>query len=54
LARITEEKAFPNMRGIQFVLDEFGKTDPKAKVANPADFVDVSFLRNLEKEGMFR
>ena len=42
------------MRGIQFVLDEFGKTDPKAKVANPADFVDVSFLRNLEKEGMFR
>jgi ABC-type nitrate/sulfonate/bicarbonate transport system substrate-binding protein len=54
LAQITEEKAFPDMRGIQFVLDEFGKKDAKAKVANPADFVDVSFLKNLEKEGMFR
>jgi NitT/TauT family transport system substrate-binding protein len=53
LAQITEEKPFPDMRGIQFVLDEFGKKDPKAKVANPADFVDVSFLKNLEKEGMF-
>ncbi len=54
LARITEDKAFPDMRGIKFVLDMFGKTDPKARVANPADFVDVSFLKNLEKEGMFR
>jgi NitT/TauT family transport system substrate-binding protein len=54
LARIIEEKPFPNMRGIQFVLDEFGKKDPNAKVANPADFVDLSFLKNLEKEGMFR
>ena len=54
LARITEEKPYPNMRGIQFVLDELGKKDPKARTANPADFVDVSFLNNLEKEGMFR
>ena len=54
LARITEEKPYPNMRGIQFVLDELGKKNPKARTANPADFVDVSFLNNLEKEGMFR
>ncbi len=54
LARIIEDKPFPSMRGIQFVLDELGKTDPKAKSANPADFVDVSFLKNLEKEGVFR
>ncbi len=54
LAQITDGKPFPDMRGIQFVLDEFGKRDPKAKVANPADFVDVSFLKNLENEGMFR
>ena len=54
LAQITEEKAFPDMRGIQFVLDEFGKKVAKAKAATPADFVDVSFLKNLEREGMFR
>jgi NitT/TauT family transport system substrate-binding protein len=54
LVQVTEEKPFPDLRGIQFVLDEFGKKDPKAKVANPADFVDVSFLKNLENEGMFR
>ena len=54
LAQITEEKPFPDMRGIRFVLDELGKKDPRAKVANPTDFVDVSFLKNLENEGMFR
>jgi NitT/TauT family transport system substrate-binding protein len=54
LAQITDGKPFPDLRGIQFVLDEFGKKDPKAKIANPADFVDVSFLKNLENEGVFR
>ena len=54
LAQITEERPFPDMRGIQFVLDVFGKTEPKAKTANPGDFADVSFLKNLEREGMFR
>ncbi len=54
LAQISEERPFPDMRGIKFLLDVFGKTDPKAKLANPPDFVDVSFLKNLEREGMFR
>jgi ABC-type nitrate/sulfonate/bicarbonate transport system substrate-binding protein len=40
----------PNDRAIQAVLER--ESDPKLKGASPADFVDASFLRDIEKSGM--
>jgi NitT/TauT family transport system substrate-binding protein len=40
----------PSDKALQALLDR--ETDPKAKSAKPADFVDVSFLREIEKSGL--
>jgi len=40
----------PSDKALQALLDR--ESDPKAKSAKPADFVDVSFLRDIEKSGM--
>ncbi|MGF7160828.1 NitT/TauT family transport system substrate-binding protein [Rhodoligotrophos appendicifer] len=42
----------PTPASIQFILDR--KTDPKAKTMTPADFVDLSVLDELDKEGFFK
>ena len=41
---------FPSDKDLQALLDR--ETDPKAKSFKPADLVDVSFLREIEKSGM--
>jgi ABC-type nitrate/sulfonate/bicarbonate transport system substrate-binding protein len=40
----------PNDKGLQAVLDR--ETDPKAKTVSPADFIDPSFFKEIEKSGM--
>jgi ABC-type nitrate/sulfonate/bicarbonate transport system substrate-binding protein len=40
----------PNDKAIQAVLER--ESDPKLKSASPADFVDASFFRDIEKSGM--
>jgi NitT/TauT family transport system substrate-binding protein len=40
----------PSDKALQALLER--ESDPKAKSAKPADFVDVSFLRDIEKSGM--
>jgi hypothetical protein len=40
--------------GVKFVLDFIGEQRPAAKGKNPADFVDVRFLKQLEAEGFFK
>ena len=47
------KKPYPTLKGIQFMLDELAPTMPKAKDAKPEQFVDLSFLQELEKEGFF-
>jgi NitT/TauT family transport system substrate-binding protein len=43
----------PTLKGIQFLLDEVAAKMPNAKTAKPEQFVDLSLLQQLEKEGFF-
>jgi NitT/TauT family transport system substrate-binding protein len=47
------KKPYPTMKGIQFMLDVLVPTLPNAKNFKPEQFVDLSFLQELEKEGFF-
>jgi len=38
---------------LQFLLDRLAPSMPQAKMAKPEQFVDMSFLQELEKEGFF-
>jgi ABC-type nitrate/sulfonate/bicarbonate transport system substrate-binding protein len=46
---VTDALPIPNDEAIQAELDR--ETDPKAKSFKPADFMDLSFLREIEKSG---
>jgi NitT/TauT family transport system substrate-binding protein len=45
------EKPYPTLRGIQMILGELGAKDPKAQAAKPEQFVDVSFMIELDTSG---
>ena len=47
------KKPYPTLKGIQFILDMLAPQMPEAKNAKPEQFVDLSFLQELEKEGFF-
>ena len=47
------KRPYPTLKGIQFLLDEFSPQLPQAKNARPEQFVDLSLLQELEKEGFF-
>ncbi len=47
------KKPYPTLKGIQFMLDMLAPTMPQAKNAKPEQFVDLSFLQELDKEGFF-
>jgi hypothetical protein len=40
----------PNDKALQAVLER--ETDPKTKTFAPADFVDASFFREIERSGL--
>ena len=44
----------PSLDGIKFILDFLAEQRPGLKEKNPADFVNVSFLRKLEEEGFLK
>jgi ABC-type nitrate/sulfonate/bicarbonate transport system substrate-binding protein len=44
-----EELPVPREKGLQAALDL--ETDPKAKNFKPADFVDLSFLKEIDRSG---
>ena len=44
----------PSLDGIKFILDFHAEQRPALKGKNPADFVNVSFLRKLEDERFFK
>lgn len=52
--RIMPKIPYPTTRGIQTVLDEIGARNPKAKTLQPAAFIDVSFLKELEQSGFIK
>ena len=47
------KKPYPTLKGIQFLLDMLAPQMAQAKNAKPEQFVDLSFLQELEKEGFF-
>ena len=49
----TPKKPYPTLKGLQFLLDRLVSQMPQAKSAKPEQFVDMSFLQELEKEGFF-
>jgi ABC-type nitrate/sulfonate/bicarbonate transport system substrate-binding protein len=51
--RSIPKKPYPTLKGIQFLLDVLAPTIPQAKNAKPEQFVDLSFLQELEKEDFF-
>ena len=51
--KLVAKKPYPTLRGIQFLLDQVGDKLPQAKKAKPEQFVDLSLLQELEKEGFF-
>ena len=51
--RVVPEKPYPTLAGIQTILDELGKRNPKAKTMRPEDFVDSTLVKKLDDEGLF-
>jgi NitT/TauT family transport system substrate-binding protein len=49
--KILPRVPYPDVAGIQNVLNELGKRDPKAKGVKPEPFTDVRFLKELEASG---
>lgn len=49
----TPKKPYPTLKGLQFLLDRLATQMPQAKNAKPEQFVDMSFLQELEKENFF-
>ena len=47
------KKPYPTLKGVQNLLDLLAPQLPQAKKAKPEQFVDLSFLQELEKEGFF-
>jgi ABC-type nitrate/sulfonate/bicarbonate transport system substrate-binding protein len=44
----------PSLDGIKFILDFLAEQRPALRGKNPAEFVNVSFLKKLEDEGFFK
>jgi NitT/TauT family transport system substrate-binding protein len=45
------EKPYPTLKGIQLMLQEFAAKDPKAQAAKPEQFVDLTFIKELDNSG---
>jgi NitT/TauT family transport system substrate-binding protein len=51
--KMVPKKPYPTLKGIQFLLGQVANKLPQAKNAKPEQFVDLSLLQELEKEGLF-
>jgi ABC-type nitrate/sulfonate/bicarbonate transport system substrate-binding protein len=54
VGQLLNQNLHPSLEGIRFVLDFLAEKQPALKAKNPADFVDLKFLRKLEEEGFFK
>jgi ABC-type nitrate/sulfonate/bicarbonate transport system substrate-binding protein len=48
---LTPQKPYPTMRGIEIMLRELAARDPKSKAARPEEFVDLTFIKELDSSG---
>lgn len=44
-------KQYPTLEGIKTILDTMAEKDPRARTAKPEDFVDLSFIGELDRSG---
>ena len=51
--KTVSKRPYPTLKGIQFMLDEVAAKLPNARTAKPEQFVDLSLLQQLEREGFF-
>lgn len=51
--KLIPRRPYPTLKGVQNILDMLAPQIPQAKSAKPEQFVDMSFLQELEKEGFF-
>jgi NitT/TauT family transport system substrate-binding protein len=49
--RLTPQKPYPTVRGVGVMLQELAAKDPKAKGARPEEFVNMSFIKELDGSG---
>jgi ABC-type nitrate/sulfonate/bicarbonate transport system substrate-binding protein/LysM repeat protein len=49
--KLTAEKPYPTLRGIGIMLRELAAANSKSAVVRPEDFVDISFVRELDRSG---
>ena len=49
-AELFEELPVPREKGLQAILEQ--ESDPKAKTFRPGDFVDLSFLKQIDQDGV--
>jgi nucleoid-associated protein YgaU len=45
------EKPYPTLKGIDTILREMGVKDPNARTAKPEQFVDLTFVKELDSSG---
>lgn len=51
---IIPKQPYPTLDGIQFILDELAKEDPRAKQVKPEALIEKSFIEKLDREGFFK
>jgi NitT/TauT family transport system substrate-binding protein len=49
--KLTAEKPYPTLRGIGIMLHELAAANPKTPLARPEDFVDLTFIKELDSSG---
>jgi NitT/TauT family transport system substrate-binding protein len=49
--KLTAEKPYPTLRGIEIMLRELAAKNPKSSAPRPEDFVDLSFVQELDRTG---
>jgi hypothetical protein len=45
------KKQYPSLEGLKTVLEDIGERDPRAKTAKPEQFVDFTFIKELDQSG---
>jgi NitT/TauT family transport system substrate-binding protein len=51
MVTLVPEKPYPTLKGIQIILRELGAKDPAARSAKPEQFVDLTFIKELDGSG---
>ena len=48
---LVPEKPYPTLKGIDVILQELGANEPKARTTRPEQFVDLTFVKELDSSG---